>query len=146
MGSITLDPEGASAAIILPPGLVWEDEFDWQPVVQSTEYTLSGAIIIEESERLEGRPITLVGGRTGLVSWAWMARDEALALKSALDTPGVVFTLTLHDARTFRVVPRHSDGQALEAFPLPIVGDRAPAAPGGNYLYVVDRIRLMQIA
>lgn len=142
--AITLDPTGPTAAITLPDGLIWDDELAWQPGVQSSEYALGGGIVIDEGRRTSGRPITLFGGRTGTTSWAWMKRSALLTLKTAIDAAGATFTLTLHDARTFSVRPRRSDGPALDAFPLPIVGERAPADPDSDSLYVIERIRLIE--
>lgn len=133
-------------AFALPDGLVWSDELDWQPVEQSVSYGLDGALIVEAwPARQGGRPITLAGGRSGSTSWAWMTRAELLALKAALDDPDAAFTLTLHDARTFSVIPRREGQGPLSAYPLPVLGERAPADPGSSYRYVVDAIRLMVV-
>ncbi|WP_429235043.1 hypothetical protein [Aeromonas salmonicida] len=53
--NVTLNSE------LLPDDLVWRDEFDWSPVEQVVTPTLSGVLLVEETPRLEGRPITLVG-------------------------------------------------------------------------------------
>ena len=45
----------------LPDDLIWRDEFDWAPVEQVVTPTLSGALLVEETAKPEGRPITLVG-------------------------------------------------------------------------------------
>lgn len=130
----------------LPDGLVWEDESAWSPVAQATEYTLTGALILEEATKAAGRPITLVGGRSGLTSWAWLTRTEALALKAALDAPGLIATLTLHDARTFRVTPRRdADAPPVEVRPLPAQGDRPISDPKGTTTYILDRVRFLEV-
>lgn len=129
----------------LPDGLVWEDEPEWSPVVQETGYTLTGALVLEEATRAAGRPITLVGGRSGRTSWAWMTRSAALALKNALDAPGLIATLTLHDSRTFRVTPRRADGPPVEVRPLPAIADRPVADPKDSTTYVLERIRLLEV-
>lgn len=37
----------------------WSDEFTWSPNAMQTEYTLTGALVVEQSTKLAGRPITL---------------------------------------------------------------------------------------
>jgi hypothetical protein len=89
-----------------------------------------------------GRPITLRGGLT----WAWMTRTEVLALQTYLDTAGRTATLTLHDARTFTVGPRRTDGPAVEAKPRPRVGTRPAADPTGTTGYYLEALRLVVTA
>lgn len=132
--------------IPLPDGLIWSDEFVWQSVSQSMEYALDGSLVVEVwADRQAGRPITLTGGRTGRTSWAWMTRAEVVALKAALDDPAAQFTLTLHDGRTFTVIPNRDGDGPLTADPLPVVGDRAPADPGDDHTYVVQAVRLIEM-
>lgn len=85
--NVTLNSE------LLPDDLVWRDEFDWAPVEQVVTPTLSGALLVEETPRPEGRPITLVGH---------CARAIVLRLKALEAVPGQLLTLTLLDgvART----------------------------------------------
>lgn len=129
----------------LPDGLVWQDETEWTPVRQSVQHTLSGALVLEEAQLQAGRPITLIGGRQGGTSWAWMARADLLALQSDLESPGATLTLTLHDARAFTVTGRHDSRGPVDAYPLPVVGERGPANPDTTHRYVIDAIRLMAI-
>ncbi|WP_413165631.1 hypothetical protein [Aeromonas salmonicida] len=85
--NVTLNSE------LLPDDLVWRDEFDWSPVEQVVTPTLSGALVVEETPRSEGRPITLVGH---------CARATVQRLKALEAVPGQLLTLTLLDgvART----------------------------------------------
>ncbi len=53
---ITLD------ATELPDDLHWSNEYDWSATEQAEEYTVTGALILEPSTRLSGRPITLTSG------------------------------------------------------------------------------------
>lgn len=130
----------------LPDGLVWTDELDWQPVSQTLDYSVDGALVVEVwPDRQAGRPITLEGGRSGRTSWAWMTRAEVIALKAALDDPAAEFTLTLHDGRTFTVIPRRDGEGPLSATALPVVGDRGPANPGNDHEYVIEAVRLLEI-
>lgn len=125
-------------AVTLPQGLVWSDEFDWTPIAQSTEYSLTGALIVEQAEKQTGRPITLLGGR----EFAWLTRSEVTALKTLLNT-GAVMTLTLHDARTFNVLPESDAPLAVSA--LPIVKDSGPSNPSSGAWYVLESLKLIEV-
>lgn len=126
-------------SLTLPAGLRWSDEYAWSPVVQATTYSLAGALVTEEAQRLAGRPLTLEGGRT----WAWMTRAQLETLRQALTTAGATWTLTLHDGRAFVVMARHEGDGPLSAAPVPIVRDSGPADPGDTTLYYIDAIRLI---
>lgn len=130
-------------AITLPDGLIWEDEFTWSPVAQSTEYSLTGALIVQEATKLAGRPITLVGQSSGNQSAAcWISRANLLVLQAALHVTGATLTLTLHDARTFTVGPRENP---IEAEARPIVGSFLPANPDNDSWYWIKRIKLQTV-
>jgi len=85
-------------AVTLPGDLRWADEFAWSPLVQSSEYSLTGALIVQEAVKLAGRPITLEAQRD-----TWVTRATVLAVQALAETPGWSGTLTLHDGRTFTV-------------------------------------------
>ena len=127
--SITLD------TVTLPRDLLWEDETDWTPVAQSTEYTLAGALSIETGVMQAGRPITLAGGDDR----AWASRTAVLALMALAAVPGKTMPLTLNDERTFTVCFRHGDGAPVEA--RPIVPYNTPAA--GDWYALT--LRLMEV-
>lgn len=123
--------------ITLPQGLRWSDEFDWTPLAQSTEYSLTGALIVERATKQAGRPITLVGGK----DFAWITRSALITLKTFLDTRATA-TLALHDARTFSVMP---DAEPLIAYQLPRVKDSGIADPGDDAWYVIDTLKLIAV-
>lgn len=77
----------------LPQDLEWIDEFGWNPVQQSVEFTLSGAMVVQEASKLRGRPITLQGQD----DMAWISRATALQLKSMKETTGLVMLLQYVD-------------------------------------------------
>lgn len=124
--------------IKLPDGLRFSDEFAWSPVAQASEYTLTGSLIVEQSTKQAGRPITLVGGK----DFAWMTRAEVSTLKALLDT-GAEMTLTLHDARHFTVLPAAEE--PLSVTPLPIVLDSGPANPSSTARYVLESLKLIEV-
>jgi len=127
-------------AITLPDGLTWEDEFAWSPVEQSSEYSLTGALIVQEATKLAGRPITLTGQSDGQNYTVWISRTNLLALQAALNVAGASWTLTLHDARTFTVM---AAPDPLDAQPLPVYRSFGPANPDGDHWYVLRALKLL---
>lgn len=128
-------------AIVLPFDMEWTDEFNWLPTAQQVEVASDGALIVEESAQLAGRPITLEGRLDGNVGFAPTARSTVIALRTLAATPrDTPLLLTLGDDRTFNVLFRHADG--------------APAVEAKAYKHIVpqyadDRysltLRLMQV-
>ena len=116
MSDITL------AGITLPGDLFWSDEFSDTLVGQARKYSLTGALIIQESVRQAGRAITL---ETTQYRDTWVApvRLDTLRLLQALeaDPDEAPFALVLPDhnagTRTFNVAFRRGDGQPIEARP-----------------------------
>lgn len=110
--SITL--ADGTTTVALHPDLYWEDEATWQPVEQTVERTITGAMIVSVAQRISGRNITL---RPEDDSSAWMPRATVDALRNWAAVPGQQLTLTLRGAaRT--VMFRHHDGGALDARPI----------------------------
>lgn len=92
--SITLD------TVTLPDDLLWIDEFQFSPIVQQSDYSLDGSLILQESTVLAGRPITLAAGN----DYGWCTRATVLALQTLADAAtDTNHTLTLGDSRTFTV-------------------------------------------
>ena len=130
-----------TTTITLPDNLLWEDELAWDARIQSTSQTLTGALVVQESTRLGGRPITYRGG----LPWVQITRTDLLALLS-LGASGLPLTLKHHDNRTFRVLPRREQGQAwVKSTPWPVVGDSGSANPTSASLYTLDELRLIEV-
>ncbi len=125
-------------ALTLPQGLRWADEFAWSPLAQATSYSLTGALIVEQAVKQAGRPITLVGGK----DFAWLTRSEVAALKALLDA-GEEMTLTLHDSRTFTVLP--AGDEPLAVSPLPRILDSGFANPGNGAWCVLESLKLIEV-
>lgn len=89
-----------TARLTLPDQLIWVDEFDWSPTVRTLHRHPGGWYLERITDANNPRPITLVGGREGLISWAWITRANLLTLQTLLETAGP-HRLTLHDARKF---------------------------------------------
>jgi len=89
--------------IELPKDLQWSDEFTWVPVVQDFQYSVTGALFLQESTKLKGRNITLIGQD----NMGWLTREKILELQALKEIAGATFTLTLPDDTTtkdFRVM------------------------------------------
>ena len=61
--------------LTLPDNFIWVNEFDWSPVAQVSERSLTGALVISESLKSYGRSIVLGDGEN---SWLTLAEVEAL--------------------------------------------------------------------
>lgn len=86
--------------IPLPKQLEWIDEFAWSSIVRSKEYSVTGALIVEDFEKQTGRPITLSGGD----DQTWIYKNELDVIHSWSLIPGLELVLTLTDGRQFTVI------------------------------------------
>lgn len=93
--AITLTYSGTTAH--LSDRLQWTDEFAWSPVEQSTEYSTTGALLVDVAVKQTGRPITLVGTETK----AWITRALCDTVTAWAALPGAEFELVVRGlART----------------------------------------------
>lgn len=114
-----------STTLTLPDDLLWTDEFAWTAVEQRTEYSITGALIVEASAKQSGRPITLASNENR----GWMPRAALLTLKAWAALPAQAFTLVLNGV-TYTVAFDQARN-AVEAAPLfALVGTDA----GDDYL------------
>ena len=121
--------------VTLPDDLLWVNEYQWQPVEQETERTLTGALLVQEQAKRYGREIELSGEQS-----AWVSRSTIEALKALEAEAEKVMTLSLPDSRTFQVIFDRNNGTAVEAQQiLPY------AYPDDDYLYSLT-IRLLTVA
>ena len=119
--------------IQIPRGMVWVDEFAWQPVEKSAEYSITGALLIDSGVRLAGRTITLQADTDA----GWITRATLFALQALAATPEGVHTLTLADTRTFTV--QFAPGECLTATPI-----ARPELPPSHHPYVAT-VRLIEV-
>ena len=132
--SLTL-VDGATT-ITLPADMHWSDEYAWLPTAQQTEVAFDGALIVQESAQLAGRPVTLEGG----VTFAWIDRATLESLRTLASTPrDMPMVLTLLDGRAFNVLFRHGATPAVDAKP---ILDIVPFADGDAYALT---LRLLQV-
>lgn len=113
-------------SVQLPDDLVWRDEFDWAPVEQAVTPTLSGALLVEETARPAGRPITLMGVAP---------RALVLTLKALEAELAQTMTLTLLDGTPRRVFWRRP---GVVASPLYEIADPDAAMPYGLTLNLTE--------
>lgn len=128
--SLEISITDGTTVINLPPDMDWRDEFGWTPVEHSTDYSMTGALVVQEGERQDGRPITLFGGRD-----VWVERATIEALHAMASVPDQLMTLALW-GRSFTVMFRRP---AIEAEPI-----RRMANPGAGHKYAAT-INLMEI-
>ena len=81
----------STTTVDLGDRLEWEDEYTWSPVEQATEYSTTGALLMDVGLKLAGRPITLQGTQTA----AWLTRAVCDTLQAWAALPGIALTLTL---------------------------------------------------
>ncbi|MBK8123922.1 MAG: hypothetical protein IPK54_10295 [Dokdonella sp.] len=139
-------------ALTLPDGLVWSDEHAWSPIAQSTEYGLTGSLIVDEAVKQAGRPITLAGAKDGSRYTAWVLLNQPFMgfssltdLRAALLVAEATFTLTLHDGRMFTVMPRHDGEGPIRVMPLAGFATLPPASPPAGWTYALDELRLIVV-
>jgi hypothetical protein len=87
--------------VILPDDTYWANEIDDAGVAQAVSYSLTGAAIIEESQKQDGRQITLNLGT--------IQRSSLDALAALAATPAQSHSLELWDGRTWAVIFRRPD-------------------------------------
>lgn len=102
-----------ATTVTLNPDLLWEDEHNWHPVEQTSERTITGALVIQAGTKTKGRPITL---KPEDDSSAATSLADLTQLRNWAAVPGQVLTLTLRGVSR-SVIFRHHDGSAIEATP-----------------------------
>lgn len=123
-----------TTTVELHEDLFWSDELAWDPVAQTAQRGITGALIVSSAQMLAGRPITLEPEND---SSAWMHRDDVLALRNWAAVAGQELTLTLRGV-THTVLFRHQDG-GLEARPVVHYNE------ADNHDWYLCVVRLMEI-
>lgn len=122
-----------AGSVALPVDLTWTDEFTWDQVTQSAEYTTTGALVLDAWAKQAGRPITLTGSETR----AWCQRGVLKTLMQWASEPGKTFTLNLRGV-SHSVVFNHQSG-AVDATSLADYAD-----PADDDFYVIT-IRFLEL-
>jgi hypothetical protein len=97
-------------AVTLPSDLRWADEFDTSQIAQNTQRSLSGALVISESVKTEGRSIKLTGDDEG----AWISRSVLLQLRALAEQNNTNHVLDLNGT-SFNVRFDRSNGSGITA-------------------------------
>jgi hypothetical protein len=110
------------AGIELPADLQWTDEFTAWKVGQQARTSLTGALIVQESARQAGRPITLQTTRdgtayVGVVSLPVLRALQASESEARLTPLDLVMPAHNSGERSFQVRWRRTDGPAIEVDP-----------------------------
>lgn len=108
MSNWILQRQDNNEQIELPEDMQWQDEFDWSDLAQSPpRYTRGGALVIQQSEKLAGRPITLSG------EWVWNPRGIFKTLQAWSAVPQLKLQLERGNAEqpeSFAVTFRTHEG------------------------------------
>jgi len=126
MSLITLTAGGIS--ITFPSGTNWTDQHAWQPVEQSMDRGLDGALIVQAMAIPSGRPITLAGVENGAGA---MPLSDLQQLEAWAAIPLQQMTLAIL-GQTYTVMWRHQEKPALESSQLLFVDN-----PDADDLYQV---------
>ncbi|WP_067521612.1 hypothetical protein [Endozoicomonas ascidiicola] len=118
--------------ITLPDDLLWINEFDWNPVEQNLERSLTGALLVQEGELKQGRSMELSGGDSA----GWVTRDTVVSLQTLAETPNKIMPLVLPDMRLFSVIFDRSSGSPMVANP--VLEEAYPAVD--SYYYLLLRL------
>jgi len=115
--SITLTHPTAGAGstpqvLTLPSDLIWDNEFSWRQVEQTTEYASTGALVIDQWVKQAGRPMVLKGDAT----YGWALRSLITTLNTWAGQTALQLTL-LRNGTAWTVIFDHAGG-AIEADPV----------------------------
>lgn len=113
----------------------WVDEFDWDPVAQEQDRSVTGALIVQEGVKLYGRPITLSSN-----DGAWFTLAKVRALQAMASVRGAVHLLTLPTGAQHYVTWNRVAGAVVQATPL-----HRTVAPDPDWLYQLT-LRLITVA
>ena len=108
--SITID-FGAGDILERPSDLRWTDRHQWDPLVQRSERTLTGGEVVETSERLSGRSITLQAGP----SYGWADTALVEALRTRFDAGDAALVLTIGATGYNVLLDRERGGMSARA-------------------------------
>jgi hypothetical protein len=122
-----------AVTVTLPDDMIWSDEYDWHPIVQSSEFTTTGALLIESAMKQAGRPISL----NNTEDQAWLTKAICDQIKTWASLPGIALTLVYRGV-THSVVFDH-EKTAFEAYPLVFYRETV----SGDY-YIVN-IRFIEV-
>jgi len=127
---MTITLSNGPTVLQLDPDLQWINEFEWSPIEESEERSLTGALLIDIGVKSGGRPITLAPPDDDS---AWMTRSTIEQLRSWEQMPALTLTLNFRGT-SYQVKFRRTEGKPLEAHPATFVADPMPGGFGDWYL------------
>lgn len=113
----------------------WVDEFDWDAIAQVQERSVTGVLLVQEGQKVHGRPITLQSN-----GGVWTPLSVVRQLEVLRDQLGRVMPLVLPDGREFSVIFDRTNGAPLTAKQI-----HRTVNPGANEPYDVN-LRLITVA
>ena len=108
------------ADIELDDDFQWVNEFDHNPIQQTVEYSLTGALLLQEGVKQQGRSIDLRSN-----GGVWTPLSVVRQLEALRDQSSVPMELVLADGREFKVVwdrsaaPLAAEPLERETYPKP---------------------------
>lgn len=117
------------------PGLILADDVSHTGVRSDVAKTLSGGMVIWETQEPSGRLIDLVGGD----DFGWLERSDLQSLQALASVPGATYTLTT-PTEIMTVRFRNENAPAIEAS---AIIERPNPASGDWYNKI--RIKLMEV-
>lgn len=110
-----------STTVTLDDGLHWADRFNWQPVGQVVERSITGRPLVQEAPAVAGQPVTLTGRAPRL---GWMRLADLQQCQAWASAPEQMLVLA-YQGVTLDVTWHHAKG-AIEAEPIqPLTDDDA---------------------
>ena len=112
-----LTRKSTSETVSLEDGFLFNDEFDWAPIKQNSDYAVNGTFIVQTGKMKSGRPITLLAKDA---SQGWIQRKDLAKLYAWSQLQGERFILEFehtHDNQVFNVIFNHEQ-KAFEVSPL----------------------------
>lgn len=119
--------------ITLSDNLVWLNEYEFSEIEQVAERSVTGGLLIQEGQKLFGRPINLGS--------AWLTRSTVDTLKTREAQASTPLELTLPDGRVFWVIFNRTNGPAVTA---KAVNDYTKASTDPDWRYEVT-LRLLTV-
>lgn len=133
--AITLRNTINNAVIELPDALDWVNELSYSPIQQTKTWSITGALLVEESTKQAGRPIEL----RGAADRTWCSRELVLTLQAWASVANFVMQLTIRGIQR-TVIFDHEKG-AVEGFPVLFFADGS-IAPDDIYYVSINLIEL----
>lgn len=137
---ITLTDLVTNEFIQISDDLMWVDEFEWNSLVSNKSYSLTGALIIQQSYRAKGRPITL---KSSARDMGWVSRMNVEKLHDWSNIPNREFRISfgrVGDGREFKVMFDQASESVVSASPVKEFPSPLPTDP-----FYVNSIKLIEV-